>query len=254
MLFSFFSRESFQAQKQTWRAKWKVFNVETGGKHSNHSNLKIQYNKRTFYNLGTKLNDALRLKYSYVTILKQLYTTFANFGKGGRTVGWFHHAFDWKGWRFLSIIPIPKILMCVVSLVVPAMLWRRDARAGRLCGTSRWRCRPVLRLQSARTAAFQVKALRPLCGPLWVILLTADLTRARSRPCQQKWRSSTATQVQDSVQLRTTSSALQIVFSPRREAFSWHLLLSLPVGQVHLDVMPSYVSDSLVLIDAVICW
>ena len=38
------------------------------------------------------------------------------------------------GCKFVFVIHILKSLICVVFLVVPAILWRRDARAGPLCG------------------------------------------------------------------------------------------------------------------------
>jgi hypothetical protein len=68
------------------------------------------------------------------------------------------------GWRLIGFIQILKGLMRVLFLVVPAILWRRDARGGRLCGTPRWRRRPVLRLESAWTAVLRNLLLRAVQG------------------------------------------------------------------------------------------
>jgi hypothetical protein len=43
--------------------------------------------------------------------------------------GRLHHAPDYKGHIILLVIQILKSLIYVVFLVVPAILWRRDARA-----------------------------------------------------------------------------------------------------------------------------
>jgi hypothetical protein len=91
------------------------------------------------------------------------------------------HLITWGAYLYLSY-RIWKSDLCGVSGCASHLVASRRSGRTAVWGTWLWRCRPVLRLQSARTVAFRVLAHRPLWGPPRPFPLTANFTRALTGP------------------------------------------------------------------------